>query len=305
MQNVIVNPRRLIPPVLCEVLPPRLAAALEGAVPVGLYPEELRLRRGRCASVTVGGADLRLDCVLTGEEMDALLLRFCGGSLYAHGDTLCEGYLTLQGGIRVGVCGRANTVRGRVEGITDVSAFVIRIPHRAPHVGREVCELLRHLSPLRGVLLFAPPAIGKTTLLRAISAQMASGEEAWRVVVVDTRGELSFSLDDKQLLLDVLTGYPRGTGISIAARCMSPSLIVCDEIGDLEEAREIVAAGGCGVPLLASAHASNLADLLSRPAFALLHEAHVFGAYVGISRHEERFDYCYDVITREAADAFC
>lgn len=305
MQNVIVNPRQLLPQSLASLLPAQVVAALERAVPVGLWPEELRLRRDRCASVTVGGENLRLDCMLTGEEMDALLLRFCGGSLYAHGETICEGYLTPACGIRIGVCGRANTVEGRVEGVTDVSAFIIRIPHRAPHVGGEICDLLRSLSPLRGVLLFAPPAIGKTTLLRAVSARMAGGEDPWRVVVIDTRGELSFSLEGEHLLLDVLSQYPRGAGISIAARSMSAQLIVCDEIGDLEEAREIVSAGGCGVPLLASAHASHLADLLSRPAFALLHEAHVFGAYVGISRHEERFDYCYDVITREAADAFC
>ncbi len=305
MQNVMVNPRELLPSVLGELLPARLKEELEKVVPAGLFPEELRLRRGRCASVSVGGMNLRLDCVFTGEEMDALLLLLCGGSLYAHGDTLCRGYLTLPYGIRVGVCGHANTVEDRVVGITDISAFVIRIPHRAPRIGGEICGLLRDRPLAGGVLIFAPPAVGKTTLLRAVCARMADGEDPWRVVVVDTRGELSFSLDSPRLLVDVLTEYPRGVGISIAARSMAAQLIVCDEIGDLEEAREIVAAGGCGVPLLASAHAGTLADLLARPAFALLHEARCFGTYVRITRHEERFDFRYDVVTREAADALC
>lgn len=302
MQNIIVNPRRLLPEALAAQLPPRLLDSLERAVPAGLFPEELRIRRDRCASVTLCGENLRLDCTLSGEEMDALLLRLCGGSLYAHAQTLCRGYLVLPGGVRVGVCGHASTVDERITGVYDTSAFVIRIPHRSGEIGEEICSLVRRTAPL-GVLVFAPPIEGKTTLLRAVAARLAGGTEPLRVVVVDTRGELAFSLDSPSLLLDVLSEYPRGLGISIAARTMSAQLIVCDEIGDLEEAREIVAAGACGVPLLASAHAASLSDLLARPAFALLHEARCFGAYVRIFRCEDRFDFSYDVVTREAADA--
>lgn len=304
MQNVMVNPRRLLPSTLGSLLPGHVTDALERAVPVGLYPEELRLRRGKYASATVNGENLRLDAILTGEEMDALLLRLCGGSLYAHGDTLCRGYLMLPGGIRIGVCGRASTANDVITGVSDIASYVIRIPHRSPPVGEEICELLREHTG-GGVLLYAPPAEGKTTLLRAVSARMASGEAPRRVAVVDTRGELAFSLDSPSLLLDILSEYPRGLGISIAARTLSAQLIVCDEIGDMEEAREIVTAGACGVPLLASAHATHLRDLLARPAFTLLHEARCFDAYVRVMRHEERFDFTYDVTTWEAANAFC
>ena len=304
MQNVIVNPRQLLPSALCALLPPRVIDALRRTVPVGLYPEELRLRRGRCASATVNGENLRLDVILSGEEMDTLLLRLCGGSLYAHGDTLCRGYLMLQGGVRIGVCGRASTAGGIITGVTDINSYVIRIPHRSPPIGEEICSLLREHAR-DGVLVYAPPAEGKTTLLRAVAARMASGMAPRRVAVVDTRGELAFSLDSPRLMLDILSEYPRGLGISIAARTLSAQLIVCDEIGDMEEAREIVSAGACGVPLLASAHATHLRDLLARPSFALLHEARCFDAYVRVMRHEERFDFTYDVTTWEAANAFC
>lgn len=303
MQTIVVNPRQLLPNHLLSLLPTRVVRAVEHAVPRGLFPEELRLRRGRYASLTVGTENIPLDCMLTDEEMDTLLLRFCGGSLYAHGDTLCNGYLILPQGVRVGVCGHASIVSGRITGVCDVASYVIRIPHRAPAIGHEICDLLRALAPHSGVLIMASPGVGKTTLLRAVCEGMAGGITPWRVAVVDTRGELAYSLGSPSLLLDVLSEYPRGVGISIAARTLSPQLIVCDEIGDMEEAREIVSAGGCGVPLLASAHAASLSELLARPAFALLHEARCFGAYVHISRREDRFDFYYDVTMREAADA--
>ncbi|MBQ8717235.1 MAG: hypothetical protein IJY43_05280, partial [Clostridia bacterium] len=106
MQNIVVNARQLLPSVLALALPKRLCLEVEKSVLAGDVIEELRLRRGRCASLTVSGRNLRLSTILSGVEMDDILLRFCEGSLYAHSETIVQGYLTLKGGIRVGVCGR-------------------------------------------------------------------------------------------------------------------------------------------------------------------------------------------------------
>ena len=303
MQNIVVNARQLLPRALCDALPPRLCTEVEKSVPSGAMIEELRLRRDRCASLTVAGRNLRLSTVLSGVEMDEILMRFCKGSLYAHSETITKGYLTLDGGIRVGICGRAGVSGGIVTGVAQISSLSIRLPHSAPPVGEEIDALLRSFSLVRGVLLYAPPGVGKTTLLRTVAARMAGGEHPLRVAVVDTRGELGYTLGSPTLLLDLLSGYPRGVGISIAARTLSAQLIVCDEIGDLGEAREIVEAHSCGVPLLASAHAADARELLLRPGMRLLHEMRCFGAYVGLSRRLGSFDYEYDILEWEAANA--
>lgn len=303
MQHIVISPRGLIPGVLSDILPSALCAEIEAAVPSGDLLEEIRLRRGHCASLTVSGKNLRLKAVLSGREMDALLLAMCEGSLYAHSETLHRGYLALRDGIRVGVCGRLGLVGERVTGLCEAASFVIRIPHAAPPVGGEVVALLRQLSLTGGVLVFAPPAVGKTTLLRSVTAQMAGGAHPLRVAVVDTRGELCFGLSGQSLLVDLLSGYPKGLGIAVAATTLSAELIVCDEIGDMDEAREIAQAHNCGVPLLASAHAAEIGELLARPGLRLLHEAHCFGAYVRLFRRQGAFDFNYRVWDWESADA--
>ncbi|MBQ3483368.1 MAG: AAA family ATPase [Clostridia bacterium] len=303
MQSIVVNQRTLLPARIQSLLPRTLLAEIEEAVPTEQFPEELRLRRARCASLTVQGRNLRLRTQLQGSEIDALLLALCEGSLYAYRETLLAGYLALGEGIRVGVCGHAALAGHELTGISQVTALSIRIPHALDVNARTIVDLLRALSFTRGVLIFAPPGVGKTTLLRATAAQLAGGEHPLRVALVDTRGELSFSLDTPSLLLDVLAGYPRGLGISIAARTLAAQVIVCDEIGDLGEAQEIAHAHAAGVPLVASAHAACVQDLLSRPGLRLLHETHCFGAYVGITRRDDRADFHFDTFSWEAADA--
>jgi hypothetical protein len=110
---------------------------------------------------------------------------------------------------------------------------------------------------------------------------MASGISPWRVSIIDTRGELALSFDGSGATVDLLTGYPKSVGIEIAARTMNPELMVCDEIGDAEEARAIIGAQNCGVPLLASAHGADLGGLLRRTGIRELHIAGVFDSRDG------------------------
>lgn len=258
--------------------------------------EEIRLRRDRRASLTLLSRNLILDTSLDGVEIDGALTGMCSGSLYAYSDTINRGYISLPGGIRVGVCGRANCERDKMIGVHEISSLVIRIPHKAKAVGEPVCRLLSEFDRTRGVLVYSPPGEGKTTLLRGVITRLSSGERPLRTAVVDTRGELTFSVGGEDLCIDVLSGYPRALGIEIATRTLSAEVIVCDEIGDYTEAMALVSAHNCGVPLIASAHAGSVDELLRRTGIMLLHEANIFGAYVGLHRAPNmdfRYDICY------------
>lgn len=283
------TPVPMLPPAVLRVLPPHLADA---AVHAGLGAiEELRLHSGRACTVTGGGETRSLGTVLDEKQMRDILQLMCGGSLYAYSHTINQGFLTLEGGVRVGIAGTAAMDGGHVIGISKVTGMMIRIPHRVQvDASPIVTRLLSHRGT-RGILIYAPPGVGKTTLLRAIAAQASSGTSGLHTVAVDTREELYCGLEEQSLRLDILLGYPRELGIEIAVRSLGAQLVICDEIGSAEDARAILLSANRGVPLVASAHAASLEELLSRPPLMELHRAHVFGTYVGLLRNGGCFEY--------------
>ncbi|MBO5938189.1 MAG: AAA family ATPase [Clostridia bacterium] len=291
-----------LPSSLFRLLPSRLCEEIEAGRWGSGRIEELRLRTERCAFLTTDRGSVRLSTVVTRREIDDVVLGLCDGSLYAHRDCIAEGYLTLPDGLRVGICGRASVEGGRVLGVYDISALNFRFPTHRRGLGAPVVRLLRTMTRGEGVLVYAPPGEGKTTLLRSVAEEMASGNDPWRVCVIDTRGELGAYLGASELSIDLLSGYPRALGIEIATRTMNAELILCDEIGEMKEAEAILSAQNCGVPFVASTHAEDVSGLLRRDGLRRLHEARVFGAYVGIRRRRGANDFLYTVTDWESAD---
>ena len=293
----------VLPESVMRALPYRLSDEIRGTSHSRSI-EEIRMRAGRRCSLVVSGKNVMLDTVLERGEIESVLEGMCQGSLYAFSETINQGYISLPDGVRVGVCGRAGCEGGRIIGIYEISSLSVRIPHRSRPLGAEICRLLESFDRTSGVLVYSPPGIGKTTLLRSVAVMLSSGgwregADPLRCVVIDTRGELSFASEGRDLCLDVLSGYPRRQGIEIATRCLNAEVIICDEIGDYEEAMSLVASHNCGVPLIASAHAGSVEQLLSRTGLRLLHEARIFGAYVGLKR-DGRGGFIYDTTLSRA-----
>lgn len=264
--------------------------------------DELRLRTGGACTLLAGGKRYILRCKVSRGELSSTILGMCGGSVYAHRDTICRGFITLPGGIRVGLCGSAVTERDSITAVADISSLCVRLPHDIRGVGEPVCRLLREKRG--GVLIYSPPGVGKTTLLRSVIIMLGSASPPKDIAVVDTRGELG-ALLPQTLSIDLLSGYPRGEGIETATRTLSPGLIVCDEIGgSAAECNSIIESSGCGVPLLASAHADTVGELLHRPGITRLIEAGVFSHLVGIKRSAGK-DYLYTVTPVSGVKAPC
>ena len=275
-----------------EILPYRIVKEIENNIYQNKMIEEIRIRRKRQAYIVVDGQNVIINCIVTDDEMLKILKTISHYSLYAYKDTISQGYISLDNGIRIGIIGKASVESGRIVGVYDISEFAIRLPHSI----KVDCDKMVELSDQGSVLIYSPPGVGKTTLLRSMINKISQGYNAKRVAVIDTRGELSFELGGEELLVSILTGYPRKKGIEIAVRTMNAQIIFCDEIGDEQDALAITDAQGAGIPIVATCHGSSIGDILSHTGIYNLHRARIFDYYVGIERGNNK-DFIYKINT--------
>ena len=276
-----------------------LLAMAEGYADFWTRLFEIRLRASHHVALTVDGRNLLLSVILDHAELSTTFSKLCDNSIYAHAESLRQGYLTAYG-CRVGVAGRAVREGGQVSAMADIRSLCIRIPHRVVGAGAVAARVFREMACRRGILVYSPPGVGKTTLLRDLAYTLSCGSDARRVAVVDTRGELYGADAPVACQIDVLEGYPQGAGIELVTRTLSPQVILCDEIGSEADAAAILSVAGCGVPLIASAHGGSVEEVRARAPIRLLEAGGIFGAYIGIARGETGYTYA---IHRE--DAVC
>lgn len=238
---------------------------------------ELRLRVGLRSCIMIRGERIFLFYRASDEDMKNIFLSLCGGSMHTCRDGIAEGYISLDGGIRVGIAGHARYDGGRFVGISEVSSLVFRIPTGKSDIEDELIAAWRRAEG--GMLIYSPPGVGKTTALRTLTGYISRTSQ---VVLIDERGELSV-MDNPGACVDVLRGYSRPLGIEVALRTLSPEVIVLDEIGGEDEAQRIIEYMNSGVRVLASAHADSLAALSRRGAVKPFLDADVFDVFLGIS----------------------
>ena len=239
---------------------------------------EIRLRAQGRSSAVFDGEKVVLISRPTSADIAHSVSLMCEGSLYARRDGIRDGYLSLPGGIRIGICGRARYDGGALVGVSDIDSLVFRIPTSSSSVAEQIYSAWNKCE--RGMLIYSPPGVGKTTALRNLVG-LIGGSAAEEVVVVDERGEFG-SEDYRQVSVDVLRGYKRDVGMEIALRALSPTVIAVDEIGRSREAEAMLELMNAGVRVLATAHAGSLFELKHRTSLKPFFENRVFDTLVGI-----------------------
>ncbi len=178
-------------------------------------------------------------------------------SVYAYEDEMRQGFLTIQGGHRVGICGKAVMQEKKIKTIRNISFLNIRLAREKKGCADGVMPYLFENGRLCHTLIISPPGCGKTTLLRDIIRQLSNG--GLKIGVVDERSEIAACYhgvpqNDLGIRTDVLDGCPKTTGVELLLRSMSPEVIAVDELGGAEDIAVMKKSIYCGCKLLATAH---------------------------------------------------
>nr|WP_294679685.1 stage III sporulation protein AA [uncultured Blautia sp.] len=261
---------------------------------------EIRLRVGRPLFLTYDGGECFLrqkgeePYLVTREDLKETLEYISGYSLYAYEDEIRQGFLSVQGGHRVGVTGKVILDGNHIRGMKYISCINVRLSHEITGCADEVMPYIQNREQIMHTLIVSPPRCGKTTLLRDIIRQLSSGwggMSGVTVGVVDERSELAgcyqgIPQNDLGMRTDILDGCPKAEGMQMLIRSMSPVVVAVDELGKEEDFKAVESVIHCGCRLIATAHGESLKETLMQPFFKKLWEARVFQRYIFLGRRE-------------------
>ncbi len=274
-------------------LPPLRAAQLSAYDRQGEV-EELRLRAGHPPSAKTAKGEIGLElAAVTAEELREILSRASRYSVHSYSESLRNGFVTLAGGHRLGVCGTAASENGQVIGVRGLSSVNLRVARQIPGIEKDIRPWIGE-GPPKPVLLLSPPGYGKTTLLREW-VRMVS-DKGYTVAVADERSEVAALRDGVPQFsvgrcTDVMEGCGKKQAALMLLKTMSPALLALDEITAPEDVEAVAMCAHCGTAVIASAHASGVGELEKRPLYRSLLELQVFGQAVVIGLKDGRREY--------------
>lgn len=249
--------------------------------------QEIRLRTGKPLTVLYKGKEKLLTKVEQ-EDIRETLEYISNYSSYAYENELRQGFITIEGGHRVGMAGKVVLEEGKIKSLKYISSINIRVAHEVKGCADKIFPYITKERQICHTLIISPPRCGKTTLLRDMIRQISDGNRWVKGVpvgVVDERSELGgcymgTAQNDLGIRTDILDCCPKADGMLMLIRSMAPQVIAVDEIGAREEICAIEYALHCGCKMLATAHGVSMEEMKKKPFFEQMIREKRFERYI-------------------------
>lgn len=225
---------------------------------------------------------------MTEKDIADMLTYLSRYSIYAYEEELKNGFITLEGGHRVGVAGHVIMENGQVRKMSRISYLNIRIAHEKKECAKEIYPYLLNGKGLHHTLLMSAAGVGKTTYLRDLIRMISNGEGtgmSLRVGVVDERSEIAASYlgipqHDVGIHTDVMDGCSKVQGMQMLLRSMAPQVIAVDELGGEADFQAVEQVLNCGCSILGTIHAASIQEMMQKQRLKQWLEQEIFERFV-------------------------
>ena len=261
--------------------------------------EEIRIRVGKPIVLKFNNYEKIVRYQVNRDEILNILQSVCENSIYSYQKQIAEGFVTINGGHRVGISGSCVIENEKVININYINSLNFRISRQILGCSNNILKHILNLeeNSVYNTLIVSPPGVGKTTLLRDIVRQVSSGIRSLKfkgidVGIVDERSEIAslykgVPQNDIGIKSDVIENVSKSIGIRMLVRSMAPKVIVADEIGGFEDIDVINYAMCSGCKGIFSAHGSNFDDIYLNPVLKKLINSHLFETIIFLNPYEK------------------
>ena len=258
--------------------------------------EEIRLRQQRNLSLKTSNKNIILDYIVSTQDLLETFQKICEHSIYSYQKQICEGFITIKGGHRVGITGNCVIEDGKIININYISSLNIRIAREKKDCSNKIINYIVGNGEIANTLIASKPGCGKTTVLRDVLRKISTGVNlsitkedmylpAKTCGIVDERGEIASMYkgapqNDVGILSDIIENCSKSQGMRMLVRSMAPEVIGCDEIGSKEDMEAINYAMCSGVKGIFTAHANTFEELLLNNELKELIEKHIIDVII-------------------------